>query len=126
MSESFVPRAVCNTWEEIFSPEEPPEVPLHSSLDIQPLVGPARPDSVQSGSDLLSNLEGMAETSSPWLHLLPFAETLASGLDRDLRGKPLVPRPTIGVPFKKFSLLPMYLRLFCTLSSIRFIVSGFM
>ena len=40
-SESFVPRAVCNTWEEIFSPEEPPEVLLHSSLDSRLLIGQA-------------------------------------------------------------------------------------
>ena len=37
----------------------------------------------------------MAETSSPCPHSLPFAGTLAPGLDRDLLGKPLVPRPTV-------------------------------
>ena len=50
-------------------------------------VSPARPDSVQSGSELLSDLEGMAETSPPCLHLLPFSGTLESRLVRDLHGK---------------------------------------
>ena len=87
MSESLVPRDVCNTWEEIFSPEEPPEVLPHSSLDSWLLVGPAGPDSVQS------YLVGMAETLSPCLHSLPFAGTFPSSLDRDLHGKLLVLRP---------------------------------
>jgi hypothetical protein len=37
----------------------------------------------------------VAETSTSCLYSLPFVETLASGLDRDILGKPLVPRPTL-------------------------------
>jgi hypothetical protein len=74
-------------------PEEPPQVLPHSSLDSQ-LLGPALPNSVQSCWEVQSDLEGMAETLSPCLHSLPFHGTPAPGLDRDLRGKPLEPRPT--------------------------------
>jgi hypothetical protein len=74
LSGSFVPRAVGNTWEEIF-PEEIRDVPLYSSLDCWLFVSPARPDSVQSSSELPSNLEGMSETSSSCLHSHPFTGT---------------------------------------------------
>ena len=38
----------------------------------------------------------MADTSSSCLYSLPFA-TLKRGLDRDLRGKPLVPKAHSGI-----------------------------
>ena len=93
LSESFVPRAVCNTWEEIFSPEEPPEVLPHSLLYCWLFVSPARPDPVQSVLELPSDLEGMAETSPFCLHSLPFAGTLTPDLDKDLHRKPRYPGP---------------------------------
>ena len=46
LSDSFCHKS-CNTWEEICSPEVPHEVPLHSSLASQPLIGPAWPNSAQ-------------------------------------------------------------------------------
>lgn len=39
----------------------------------------------------------MAENLISCLHLLPFTGTLAPGLDRDLRGKPLVPKAHSGI-----------------------------
>jgi hypothetical protein len=44
----------------VFS-EATPETLSHSSLASRPPVGPYQPDSVQRGTDLWSNLEGMAE-----------------------------------------------------------------
>ena len=41
--------------------EATPETLSHSSLASRPPVGPYQPDSVQRGTDLWSNLEGMAE-----------------------------------------------------------------
>jgi hypothetical protein len=41
-----------------------------------------------------SDLEGVADTSPPCLHSLPFTGIFPPSLDRDLHGKPLVPRPT--------------------------------
>jgi hypothetical protein len=41
-----------------------------------------------------SDLEGMAETWSPCLYLIPFTETLTPGLARDFCGQALVTRPT--------------------------------
>ena len=84
----------CKTWEEICSPKALAEAPLHYLLTSQPLIDPAQPDLVQSSSKLLSDLEVMAEMEAPCPHTLPFAWTLAPGLARDLRGKPLVLRPT--------------------------------
>ena len=46
LSDSFCHKS-CNTWEEVCSPEVPHEVPLHSSLASQPLIGPAWPNSAQ-------------------------------------------------------------------------------
>jgi hypothetical protein len=48
---SFVWVFCFNTWEEIFSPKEPPEALPHSSLNSWLLIGPAQPDAVQSGSE---------------------------------------------------------------------------
>jgi hypothetical protein len=65
------------------------------SRDCRLFVSPARPSSIQSDSELPSDLEGMAETSSSCLHSIPFTGTFPPSLDRDLRGKPLVSRPTV-------------------------------
>jgi hypothetical protein len=79
LSGSFVPRVVCNTWEEI-SPEEPTKVPLYFCLDSQLFIGPAESDLVQSGSELLEllrDLEGRAETLSSCLYsCIPSLESL--------------------------------------------------
>jgi hypothetical protein len=50
---------------------------------------------MQGCLELLSDLEGMAETLPSCLHTLPFARNLTPGLTSDLCGKPLVPRPII-------------------------------
>ena len=85
----------------------PPEVPQHSSLDSSLLIGPARPDSVQSSSELPSDLEGMVEMeveptgtveAGRWLPLIasirfPFTGTLPPGLAKDLRGNLWYPGP---------------------------------
>jgi hypothetical protein len=44
--------------------------------------------------ELASDLEGVAEALSPCLYSLPLTGAFPPGLGRDLRGKPLVPRPT--------------------------------
>lgn len=40
--------------------------------------------------------EAAKATSSPCSHSLPFARTLTPGWAKDLRGKPLVHRPTLS------------------------------
>jgi hypothetical protein len=48
----------------------------------------------------------MAENSSSCLHSLPFSGTLVPGMDRDLRRRPLVPRPTVAEEKVEFWLCP--------------------
>ena len=105
-SQYFVPRSVCNNREDIFSPEELPEVPPHSSLNSRLLHGPAQPDSVQGSIELWQGRDrgganrpkGSREaTSPPCPHSLPFTGTLAPGWARHLHGKSLVYRPTTRV-----------------------------
>jgi hypothetical protein len=73
LSEPFVPRAVCNTWEEIFSPEEPPEVPLR----------------FRAAQSYQATWKAWQRLPTSCLRRNP-----PTRLDRDLHGKPLVPKPT--------------------------------
>jgi hypothetical protein len=103
LSESFVPRAVT------LGKRSLPKSHLRSPHTPHWIVGfsSAQPNPTQCRA-VLSELEGTAETSSPCLHLLPFAGTLPPGLARDLHGKPLVPSPT------GLSLNLLFLSLFST------------
>jgi hypothetical protein len=70
-------------------------VPPHSSLDCWLFADPASPDLVQRGSEELPSGPGKHDRGFVSLPALTsVAGAFPPSLDKGLRGKPLVPRPT--------------------------------